>query len=173
MTPARGREAALDLDAQNPLADRRALFDLPDGVIYLDGNSLGALPRSVTAHLGEVVTKQWGQGLISSWNDADWIRLPGRVAEKIGRLVGTSGSDIHVGDSTSVLLFKVGDAFALRLFTPFMMDVGFSKTEIALVLKALFTASAVAGAVSAARHDLAHAVRIVAVGERAPGDECQ
>jgi len=90
----------------NPLADRRALFDLPEGLDYLDGNSLGALPRSVAGHLGAVVERQWGEGLISSWNDADWIRLPAKVAGKIGRLVGASGSDIHVGDSTSVLLFK-------------------------------------------------------------------
>jgi kynureninase len=106
VSPSPGRGTALALDAQNPLADRRALFDLPEGVIYLDGNSLGALPRSVADHVGTVVSREWGQGLISSWNSADWIRRPARVAEKIGRLVGASGADIHVGDSTSVLLFK-------------------------------------------------------------------
>ena len=108
------RDAALARDAQNPLREHRARFDLPAGVVYLDGNSLGALPRSVPERLDTVVRQQWGAGLISSWNDADWINLPQRVAAKIAPLVGVPAADVHVGDSTSVLLFKTMAA-ALRL----------------------------------------------------------
>jgi kynureninase len=113
-TPGTPREDALARDEQNPLRGRRAGFDLPDGVVYLDGNSLGALPRSVAARLDTVVRQQWGAGLISSWNDADWIHLPGRVAARIAPLIGVPAADVHVGDSTSVLLFKTMVA-AMRL----------------------------------------------------------
>ncbi len=106
MSSYRDRGWALARDAESPLAGRRALFDLPEGLIYLDGNSLGALPRAVPAHLQRVVTEQWGQGLISSWNTADWINLPRRVAAKIAPLLGAEAADVHVGDSTSVTLFK-------------------------------------------------------------------
>ena len=100
------REQARARDAASPLADRRALFDLPDGVIYLDGNSLGALPRSVPERVAQVTGEQWGQGLIGSWNTAGWMGLPARVGARIARLVGADGADVHVGDSTSVALFK-------------------------------------------------------------------
>jgi kynureninase len=100
------REHACRLDDGNPLAGHRDRFDLAEGVVYLDGNSLGALPRGVVERLGGVVREEWGTGLISSWNDADWINLPKRVAAKIAPLVGASPADLHVGDSTSVLLFK-------------------------------------------------------------------
>jgi kynureninase len=108
------RAAAVALDARNPLRARRDDFDLPDGVVYLDGNSLGALPRTVAERVAAVVRDEWGRGLISSWNDADWIHLPRRVAAKIAPLVGARADDVHVGDSTSVLLFKTMVA-ALRL----------------------------------------------------------
>ncbi|RYU12722.1 kynureninase [Nocardioides iriomotensis] len=106
------RDTALALDAADPLrtegrhGDPADLFDLPDGVVYLDGNSLGALPRAVAPHLARVVGDEWGRGLISSWNDADWINLPARVGAKIAALIGVPSSDVHVGDSTTVLLFK-------------------------------------------------------------------
>jgi kynureninase len=100
------RAGAEALDAGNPLRGHHDLFDLPDGVVYLDGNSLGALPRTVAAHLARVVGAEWGRGLISSWNDADWINLPARVGAKIARLIGAPAADVHVGDSTTVLLFK-------------------------------------------------------------------
>ncbi len=102
----RGREWAAGRDAASPLRDRKDLFVLPDGMVYLDGNSLGALHRAVPGHLQRVVAEQWGQGLISSWNTADWINLPRRVAAKIAPLVGADAADVHVADSTSVLLFK-------------------------------------------------------------------
>ena len=108
------RAGALALDAAGPLRDRRDRFDLPEGVVYLDGNSLGALPRTVAERVAAVVREEWGAGLISSWNDADWINLPRRVAAKIAPLVGAPAADVHVGDSTSVLLFKTMVA-ALRL----------------------------------------------------------
>jgi kynureninase len=105
-TETRDRASAVALDEQSPLASRRALFDLPDGVVYLDGNSLGALPRTVGPRLQQVVAEEWGTGLISSWNTADWVGLARRVGGRIAPLVGASPEDVHVGDSTTVTLFK-------------------------------------------------------------------
>ncbi|MBX3621179.1 MAG: kynureninase [Rhizobacter sp.] len=104
----------LALDVQDPLAPLRAQFDLPDGVIYLDGNSLGALPRATAARVQQVVQQEWGSGLIRSWNTAGWIDLPQRVGDKIARLVGAGAGELVVADSTSVNLFKVLSA-ALRI----------------------------------------------------------
>lgn len=104
--------AALDRD--DPLASFRSRFDLPAGVIYLDGNSLGALPHGVKARVAEVVSTQWGEGLIRSWNTHDWIDLPGRVGDRIARLIGASPGTVMVADSTSINLFKALTA-ALRL----------------------------------------------------------
>jgi kynureninase len=95
------------LDRVDPLRPRRELFALPDGVIYLDGNSLGALPKAVKARVAEVVATQWGDGLIRSWNTHDWIDLPARVGERIGRLIGARPGEVVVADSTSVNLYKV------------------------------------------------------------------
>jgi kynureninase len=100
------RERALELDAQNPLRDRRELFDLPEGTVYLDGNSLGALPRTVPERLSRVVTEEWGRGLISSWNTAGWLDLPGRVGNRVADLLGAPSDSVWVSDSTSVTLFK-------------------------------------------------------------------
>ncbi len=103
------------LDAADPLAGLRAMFDLPPGVIYLDGNSLGALPRRTAARVAEVVSAEWGQGLIRSWNDAGWIDLAARVADKIADVIGAAPGSVGVGDSTTVNLFKLlGAALALR-----------------------------------------------------------
>jgi len=101
------RQDALALDAQDPLAPLRAQFSLPPGVIYLDGNSLGVLPRATAARVQQVVTDEWGQGLIRSWNDAGWITLPQRIGDKIARLVGAGAGELVVADSTSVNLYKV------------------------------------------------------------------
>ena len=100
------REAAVELDRRSPLAARRGLFELPEGVVYLDGNSLGALPRSVAPRLRQVVTEEWGRDLISSWNTAGWVDLHRRVGARIAPLIGVDGADVHVGDSTTVTLFK-------------------------------------------------------------------
>jgi kynureninase len=95
------------LDRADPLAPLRERFVLPPGVVYLDGNSLGPLPRSVPARLREVVEGEWGRDLIRSWNLHGWIELPRRVGAKIARLVGASADEVVVTDSTSVDLFKL------------------------------------------------------------------
>jgi kynureninase len=105
------RDDAARLDRTSALAHTRVRFRVPDGVIYLDGNSLGALPAGVAERLTRVVDDEWGTGLIRSWNalptgGGDWMQLPRRVAALIAPLVGADPADVHVGDSTSVSLFK-------------------------------------------------------------------
>ena len=95
------------LDRADPLAPFRDLFTLPEGVIDLDGNSLGALPRGTGPRVAEVIAQEWGNGLIRSWNDAGWIEMSARVADKIARVIGASPGTVAVGDSTSVNLFKL------------------------------------------------------------------
>ncbi len=94
-------------DTQDPLAPLREQFMLPEGVIYVDGNSLGALPRATPARVAAAVQQEWGDGLIRSWNDAGWITLPQRVGDRIGALVGAKPGECVAADSTSVNLFKV------------------------------------------------------------------
>jgi kynureninase len=108
------RDECLELDRRDPLAAHRNAFELPRGVIYLDGNSLGALPRGTSARLREVIEREWGEQLIRSWNSAHWIDLPQRVGAKIARLIGGEPQQVICGDSTSINLFKVLAA-ALRL----------------------------------------------------------
>jgi kynureninase len=105
------------LDEASPLAGTRHRFTLPDGVVYLDGNSLGALPLAVGHRLAALVRDEWGEGLIRSWNarpdgSGDWMRLPARVAARIAPLIGVRPEDVHLGDSTSVCLFKTITAAA-------------------------------------------------------------
>jgi kynureninase len=94
-------------DATDPLAGFRDRFALPDGVIYLDGNSLGALPRATAKRLAEVVAAEWGDGLVRSWNAAGWVDAPTRVGGKIARLLGARDDEVVVADSTSVNLYKL------------------------------------------------------------------
>jgi kynureninase len=94
-------------DAADPLRVFRDRFALPGGVIYLDGNSLGPLPRATPGRLDAALRNAWGEGLIRSWNDADWIGAPARVGGKIARLIGASTHEVVVADSTSVNLFKL------------------------------------------------------------------
>ena len=101
----RTRDDALALDAADPLARFRDAFDLPAGVIYLDGNSLGPPPRAALEKLAHTAAVEWGQGLIGSWNAAKWIEAPLRVGDKIGRLVGAAPGQVTVADSTTVSLF--------------------------------------------------------------------
>lgn len=97
---------AEQLDAADALAGVRDRFELPDGLVYLDGNSLGALPVGVREAVDDAVTRQWGQDLISSWNTHDWWDAPRRVGARIARLVGAHDDEVVVADSTSANLFK-------------------------------------------------------------------
>lgn len=101
------RDEALQRDAQDPLAPLREAFALPEGILYLDGHSLGPLPRLSRERLIELLDREWGQGLIRSWNDADWIGLPQRVGDAIGQLIGAGPGETIAADSTSINLFKL------------------------------------------------------------------
>ena len=119
MAPALASPALIEadciaLDQADPLRHCRSRFTLPPGVIYLDGNSLGALPAAVPARLRQAVEQEWGVGLIRSWNDAGWYPAPQRVGARIAQLLGAQADEVIVCDSTSVNLFKLLVA-ALRL----------------------------------------------------------
>jgi kynureninase len=95
------------LDRADPLRAFREEFVLPEGVVYLDGNSLGALPSAAAACIAVVVEQEWGRGLIGSWNDAGWIGLPERIGEKLAGLLGAAPGTVIAADSTSVNVFKL------------------------------------------------------------------
>ena len=95
------------LDRADSLRDFRDRFAIPEGVIYLDGNSLGALPRATSERVRKVVEDQWGRDLIRSWNAHGWIELQQRIGAKIGRLIGAGEGETVVADSTSVNLYKM------------------------------------------------------------------
>ena len=97
-------------DAEDPLAFARPRFRLPGGVIYLDGNSLGALPAATPGRLALAVQQAWGQGLISSWNEAGWMDLPARIGARIAPLIGADADEVIAADSTSVNLYKLAAA---------------------------------------------------------------
>ncbi len=94
------------VDAADPLAKYRDRFVLPEGVIYLDGNSLGPLPRATPAAIADTMNRQWGDRLIRSWNEG-WIDSPARLGAKIAPLIGAAADEVIVGDSTSANLFKL------------------------------------------------------------------
>jgi kynureninase len=100
------RERALRLDAEDPLAKLREKFALDDQTVYLDGNSLGALPAHVPARMADVITREWGQLRIRSWDESGWWTAPERIGDRIAPLVGAAAGQIVVGDSTSVNVFK-------------------------------------------------------------------
>ena len=100
-------EKARELDAADPLGAFRERFHVPEGVIYLDGNSLGCLPKATPAAMQRVVEQEWGEGLIRSWNDAGWFEMGARVGAKIAPLVGAQPHEVIACDSTSVNLFKL------------------------------------------------------------------
>jgi kynureninase len=108
------RADCLALDHADPLAACREKFSLAAGIIYLDGNSLGALPNAVPARIARLIDQEWGVDLITSWNRHDWIDLPLRVGDKIARLIGAAPGEVAASDSTSINLFKSLYA-ALRL----------------------------------------------------------
>jgi len=106
MTHLNSRDACLAMDARDPLAPLRDAFDLPDGVIYLDGNSLGARPRAALARAQEVVAREWGRDLIRSWNSAGWFEMPKRLGDRLAPIIGARGGEVVVTDTTSLNLFK-------------------------------------------------------------------
>jgi kynureninase len=95
------------MDARDALAPLRSHFDLPDGVIYLVGNSLGVMPRAAKARAAEVVGSEWAQGLVGSWNKAGWFDLPSRLGDRLAPLIGARPGEVVVTDSTSINLFKL------------------------------------------------------------------
>ena len=95
------------LDRVDPLGVARERFSIPENVVYLDGNSLGALPVATISRLNDTIQRQWGDGLIRSWNTADWVTLPRRVGAGIARLLGASADEVVAADSTSVNIFKL------------------------------------------------------------------
>ncbi|CAM5233839.1 Kynureninase OS=Streptomyces glaucescens OX=1907 GN=kynU PE=3 SV=1 [Streptomyces glaucescens] len=96
---------AEELDAADPLAGKRAEFVLDD-VIYLDGNSLGALPAAVPGRMADVIARQWGELRIRSWDESGWWTAPERIGDRIAPLIGAAAGQVVVGDSTSVNVFK-------------------------------------------------------------------
>jgi len=100
------------LDADDPLRGLRDRFALPEGIIYLDGNSLGPLPWITAERLDDLVHRQWGERLIRSWNEAGWTEAPTRIGDKIARLIGAAPGEVVATDSTSVCLFKLVSAAA-------------------------------------------------------------
>lgn len=108
------RSQCLVLDRADPLAAKRKLFALPKGVIYLDGNSLGVLPKGVAERVAKAVAEEWGRDLITSWNKHGWFTLPGRIGDRIGKLIGAPAGTVVAADTISVNLFKLVAA-ALKL----------------------------------------------------------
>jgi kynureninase len=139
------REEAVRLDAGDPVAPLRERFALPDGVIYLLGNSLGALPAAAPAAFDHVVRQEWGRHLIGGWNRG-WYAQPVQLGDRLAPLIGAAPGEVVVADSTSVNLMKVVHA-ALRLADPgrrtIGYDDGFFPTDI-------YVASSVAAATGGA-----------------------
>jgi kynureninase len=157
------RAACESLDAADPLRSFRDRFALPDGVIYLDGNSLGALPKATPARMRDVVERQWGQQLIRGWNGAGWIDAAERIGGKIGRLIGAKPGETLAADSTSINLFKVLAA-ALQLRPGRMKIV----SEADNFPTDLYIAEGLTACLGG-RHSL-HAVPAAAVGESVDED---
>jgi kynureninase len=101
------RASCLALDRADPLAHARARFVLPEGVIYLDGNSLGCRPKGVAERVAHMIETEWGEGLIRSWNAAGWYESPGRIGAKLAPLLGAAPHQVTVTDTISVNLFKL------------------------------------------------------------------
>jgi kynureninase len=96
-------------------AATRALFDLPEGQIYLDGNSLGPLPKAVAERVARTVTEEWGKMVIGGWNRAGWIAMPTRIGDRIGRLIGAPAGTVVMGDTLSVKVYQaLASALELR-----------------------------------------------------------
>jgi kynureninase len=94
-------------DREDKLAHTRLRFSLPNEKIYLDGNSLGALPSNTLATVEKTIAQDWGRDLIGSWNSADWVNLPATVGAKLAPLLGVAENEVLIADSTSVNIFKL------------------------------------------------------------------
>ena len=130
------------LDAAHAATDLRARFLLPPGLVYLDGNSLGALPAAVPPALERVVRDEWGRDLVSSWNTADWWAAPTRVGDVVGRLVGAAPGQVLVGDTTTLRLYQ-----ALRAVASMRPGAGVLVTDPGSFPTDLYMAHAVAAEV--------------------------
>ena len=122
------------LDASDPLRSLCTLFDIPEGLIYLDGNSLGVLPKATPARVAKVVQQEWGQGLIRSWNNAGWIDMPQRVGDKVAQLIGAQPGEVVCADSTSVNLFKTLHASILIAASAYSIKTNGQNTSKNIVL---------------------------------------
>ncbi|MFT5519297.1 MAG: kynureninase, partial [Oceanospirillaceae bacterium] len=98
------------LDQNDSLAPMRDKFSLEEGLIYLDGNSLGVLPKATADHVSQVIKRQWGVDLIRSWNSHHWMQKPTQLGHKVGRLIGADVGQTIVCDTTSVNIFKLAAA---------------------------------------------------------------
>jgi kynureninase len=109
------RTACVERDSTDPLRDLRDRFVIPEGVIYLDGNSLGPMPRSAAGVLGRTIEQEWGHDLIRSWNSAGWFDMPVRLGDRVGALIGAAPGQTVVCDTTSINLYKaIQAAIGLR-----------------------------------------------------------
>ncbi len=107
--------ASEPMSQTDPFRATRALFDLPDGLVYLDGNSLGALPKAVGARVSQVISDEWGRSLIGAWNSAGWVDLPRRVGDRVGRLIGAPAGSVTMGDTLSIKVYQaLASALELR-----------------------------------------------------------
>jgi kynureninase len=114
-TPIDSRDACVARDLSDPLCSLRDRFSIPDGVIYLDGNSLGPMPRAAASVLNRTIEQEWGHDLIRSWNSAGWFDMPVRLGDRVGALLGAAPRQTVVCDTTSINLFKaVHAAIGLR-----------------------------------------------------------
>jgi len=123
MSVPESRPEAIELDGADPLADLRRRFALPEGVVYLDGNSLGPPLKSVAARVQQTVGAEWGSELVRAWNSCGWIELPARVAARIAPLIGAREDEVAVADSTSINVFKLlAAALSLRPDRPVILS---------------------------------------------------
>jgi kynureninase len=108
------RDELEELDRQDPLKIFRDEFDLPEGTLYFDGNSLGALPKATPARINEVVAEEWGKKLVTSWNSAGWFSLPETIGNKIAHLIGADDGEVVCVDGTGLNIYKL-HAVALKM----------------------------------------------------------